>query len=344
MFFKWNQIKNHSRALTFADVLLAPNQSDISSRKVPCLKTALTKKKSLEIPFISANMDTITEDEMSCEMHRLGGAGILHRFLPLEEQVEQVKKLIEQKIPCVIASTGVNSEGEQRAEQLVKAGVHVLTIDIAHGHSIKMFDFLSWIKKEFPHIEVIAGNVATVEGALDLIERGADAIKVGIGPGSMCTTRIITGCGMPQLTAIALCTEEAKKHNIPVIADGGIRHPSDVVKALAAGANTVMLGSVLSGTLETPGKVKKGCKMYRGMASQAAQKAWRGDLQGLTPEGESCWVPVKGRVEDVLTEFSGGLKSGMSYLGARTVLEIYEKARFVEISSAGQVESVAHGL
>ncbi|MBE8163137.1 MAG: IMP dehydrogenase, partial [Bdellovibrionaceae bacterium] len=213
------------------------------------------------------------------------------------------------------------------------------------GHSTQMIQMLTWIKKEFPSVEVIAGNVATTEGTKELIDYGADAIKVGIGPGSMCTTRIITGCGVPQLTAIANCAQEANKQNVPIIADGGIRNSGDVVKALAAGADSVMLGSVLSGTLETPGIIKGGKKLYRGMASRSAQDSWRGGVpEGLAPEGEMSWVPIKGNVKNVLNEFMGGLRSGMTYLNATKVKEISKNAKFVEISSSGFQESVAHGL
>jgi IMP dehydrogenase len=208
-----------------------------------------------------------------------------------------------------------------------------------------MIETLKWLKDSFSQIQIIAGNIATQEGVADLIEAGADAIKVGIGPGSMCTTRIITGCGVPQLTAIALCAEVAKNYGVPIIADGGMRNSGDIMKALAAGANGVMLGSMLSGTLETPGEVKGGKKLYRGMASKSAQVNWRGGVpEGMAAEGESTSVFIKGHVKDILLEISGGIRSGMSYINATTIAEIPQKARFMEMSANGIQESRAHGV
>ncbi|MEK7801122.1 MAG: IMP dehydrogenase, partial [Pseudomonadota bacterium] len=214
-----------------------------------------------------------------------------------------------------------------------------------HGHSTLMMDTLKWLKDQFAGLEVIAGNLATPDAAIDLIEAGADAIKVGIGPGSMCTTRIITGAGVPQLTAIALCAEAAESYGVPIIADGGIRTSGDMVKAFAAGANVIMLGSMLSGTIETPGDIIHGKKQYRGMASKKAQISWRGDLpQGMAPEGESTFVPVKGHVADVIHELSGGIRSGMSYVNATTIDEIKLQTQFMEMSTNGISESRAHGV
>jgi IMP dehydrogenase len=205
---------------------------------------------------------------------------------------------------------------------------------------------LKYLKDRFgERVDLIAGNVATPEATAELIEAGADAIKVGIGPGSMCTTRIITGCGVPQLTAIAWCVDVARAQNVPVIADGGLRSSGDIVKALACGAETVMLGSLLAGTLETPGEVHNGRKHYRGMASRAAQVSWRGTLpEGMAPEGEATSVPVKGHVKDVVSELAGGLRSGMSYINATDIGELRERARFIEMSPSGYRESGAHGL
>ena len=206
-----------------------------------------------------------------------------------------------------------------------------------------MIETMKWIKDSFTDIEIIAGNVATPEGVYDLAQAGAGAIKVGIGPGSMCTTRVITGCGVPQLTAIALCYEAAS--GVPIIADGGIRTSGDIVKAFAAGASTVMLGSMLAGTLETPGEIKQGKKQYRGMASKAAQVSWRGGVpQGMAAEGESTYVSLKGHVKDVIFELTGGIRSGMSYISASSVGEIVSRARFIEMTAAGTRESRAHGL
>jgi len=223
--------------------------------------------------------------------------------------------------------------------------VNLMTIDIAHGHSVSMIEVVSWLKDKFSNLEIIAGNIATPDAVYDLSKAGADCVKVGIGPGSMCTTRIITGCGVPQLTAVALCAEAAHELKIPLIADGGIRTSGDVVKALAAGASAVMLGSMLSGTLETPGEVKQGRKQYRGMASKAAQVSWRGGVPtGMAAEGESTMVNIKGHVKDVILEITGGIRSGMSYINATTLSEMKEKARFIEMSNSGVHESRAHGL
>lgn len=345
LIFTCADIKRRNRGLTFDDVLIVPSKSDIRSRYVPDLTVQFTKKVKLGIPIISANMDTITEDVMALAMHRQGGLGILHRFMTVEAQVKQVQSLKEQGVLHISASIGVGHDFKERTQKLVHAGVNILTIDIAHGHSVQMIDTIKWLKETFPDIEVIAGNVATQDGVSDLIDAGADAIKVGIGPGSMCTTRIVTGCGVPQLTAIALCAEVAKEKNVSVIADGGMRHSGDVMKALAAGANCVMLGSMLSGTLETPGEIKAGKKLYRGMASKSAQVSWRGGVpEGLAAEGESTSVFIKGEVKTVVQEICGGIRSGMSYINATTIAEISQKAKFIEMSFNGIKESHAHGV
>lgn len=345
LMFNWQDIKNRGHGLTFDDVLLMPKRSDVRSRRDPSLSSRLTKKLSIETPIISANMDTITGVDMAIAMHRQGGLGILHRFASIEEQVTMARAVKEAGAQIISASIGVGDESKPRAKALIEAGVNVITIDIAHGHSIQMIETMKWLKDTYPNIEIVAGNLAMPDAAKDLIEAGADAIKVGIGPGSMCTTRIITGCGVPQLTAIALCTEIAESYGVPVIADGGIKTSGDIMKAFAAGASTVMLGSMLSGTLETPGDLKQGKKQYRGMASKAAQVSWRGGVpEGMAAEGESTMVSVKGHVKDVILEITGGIRSGMSYVNATSVAEIREKAFFMEMSSNGIAESRAHGL
>lgn len=345
LLFNWKKIKDRNHGLTFDDVLVVPKKSDVRSRKMPSLRSAITKTKFLETPIVSANMDTVTEARMAIAMHKMGGLGILHRFMNIEQQVEEVRKVKETGAEIISASIGVNTDFKERAHALVSAGVNLMTIDIAHGHSVQMMETLKWLKDTFSNLEVIAGNLATPDAAVDLIEAGADAIKVGIGPGSMCTTRIITGCGVPQLTAIALCAEAAEKYGVPVIADGGIRTSGDMVKAFCAGASVIMLGSMLSGTIETPGEIFNGRKQYRGMASKKAQVSWRGDMpQGMAPEGESTFVPVKGHVEDVIHELSGGIRSGMSYINALTIPEMKNHAEFMEMSSNGISESRAHGV
>jgi IMP dehydrogenase len=348
LIFTAQGILERSRGLTFDDVLLMPKHSEMNSRTAPQLGTQVTKNFALKIPVISSNMDTITESEMALKMAELGGLGILHRFMTPDDQVKQVK-LIRDKIRAlglpVAASIGVKEEGMRRADMLADAGVDIFTIDIAHGDSVMMYETLDYVKKKYPKIDVIVGNTAMPEGVRGLIEHGADCVKVGIGPGSMCTTRIITGCGVPQLTAVSMCVMEASKHKIPIIADGGIKTSGDIVKAFAAGAQTVMLGSMLSGCLETPGEIEGGRKRYRGMASKDAQVSWRGDLpKGMAAEGESRWVACKGSVENIVHELCGGIRSGMTYLNATTISEIHKNARFMEMTASGMMESKPHGL
>lgn len=339
-------ILERGRGLTYDDVLLIPSKSSVRSRKDPDLKSRVTRRRTLTMPFVSANMDTITEGEMAVAMGKLGGLGILHRFMSIPDQIQEVRMIKEAGCDLVAASIGVNDDFKERAEALVRSGTKILTIDIAHGHSDLMIETLKWLKDKFAdEVELIAGNVATPEATEELIDAGADAIKVGIGPGSMCTTRIITGCGVPQLTAVAWCAEVARARGVPVIADGGIKTSGDIVKAFAAGAETVMLGSLLAGTLETPGHIHYGKKHYRGMASKAAQVSWRGHLpEGMAPEGEATSVPVKGHLKDVVHELAGGLRSGMSYLNATELAHIRENARFMEMSVSGYRESGAHGV
>lgn len=348
LIFSAHEILERSRGLTFDDVLLMPRHSEMNSRRAPNLDSKVTRNFTLKTPIISSNMDTVTEYQMAIKMAQLGGLGILHRFMSPEEQVRQIKLMREAINPLglpVAASIGVKEEGMRRADLLADAGVDILTIDIAHGDSVMMFETLEYVKKKYPNIDVIAGNTAMPEGVRGLIEHGADAVKVGIGPGSMCTTRIITGCGVPQLTAVAMCVLEARKHNVPVIADGGIKTSGDIVKAFAAGAQTVMLGSMLSGCLETPGEIEGGRKRYRGMASKDAQVSWRGELpQGMAAEGEARWVNCKGSVENIVHELSGGVRSGMTYLNAFTLADINKNALFMEMTASGMTESKPHGL
>lgn len=350
LMFNSDQILERGKGLTFDDVLLMPRHSEIYSRKDPELKSQLTKNYQIELPIVAANMDTVSEAEMCVAMAELGGVAILHRFMGLEEQMKQVEVIKKSfsdkglKSP-IVGSIGVKEAGMKRAEGLVKAGVQILTIDIAHGDSVMLLDTLEFVKKEFPHIDVIAGNTATADGVRRMIDHGADAVKVGIGPGSMCTTRIITGCGVPQLTAIALAYQEASRHGVPVIADGGIKNSGDIVKAFSAGAQTVMLGSMLSGTLETPGEVKGGLKKYRGMASKDAQVSWRGKLpEGMAAEGEATMIPCKGPVKNILNEVSGGIRSGMTYLNAEDISQMRTQAQFMEMGASGLSESRPHGV
>ncbi len=344
-FLTRHDIAHRPEGLTFDDVLIVPCKSEIKSRTNPDLTSYITKKIQRKIPIISSNMDTITEGNMAKAMSDLGAMGILHRFIDIKQQIKELKIVEKSKTPLLAASIGIGDKGKERAKALFHAGIKLITIDIAHGHSSTMMDLTSWIKAEFPSLQVIAGNVATPKAVEDLASTGADAIKVGIGPGSMCTTRIITGCGLPQLTSIAMCKLEAEKHDIPIIADGGLKTSGDIFKAFCAGADSVMVGSLLAGTLESPGEIRHGKKLYRGMASRSAQDSWRGGVaKGMAAEGESHMINIKGHVESVILELTGGIRSGMSYINALKFSDIKDNARFIKMSPSGIKESIAHGL
>ncbi|MBN8553998.1 MAG: IMP dehydrogenase [Deltaproteobacteria bacterium] len=337
------------RAYTFDDVLLVPCRSSLQSRFHTDVETQFTKRFRLKLPVVAANMDTVSEKEMCIAMNSMGATAILHRFMTIEDQVVQVKAIVaahKSGEGTIAASIGVNQDSKERAKALVDVGAQILTVDIAHGHSDSMIDMVKYLKKEFPKVDVIAGNIATPRAAEDLIAAGADAVKVGIGPGSMCTTRIITGVGMPQLSAIATCSAVGQREGVPMIADGGIKTSGDAMKALAAGASSVMLGNVLAGCLETPGELVNGRKAYRGMASRSAQTSWRGGQlpEGMAPEGESTFVNCKGPAREIVQELVGGIRSGMSYLNSRQLSDLSEFAYFVEVSPNCLRENHAHGL
>jgi IMP dehydrogenase len=469
--------------LTFDDVLLIPKRSPIISRSQTNLKTKLSHNITLNIPLVSANMDTVTESGMAIALAREGGIGIVHRFMTIEDQVDEVLKvkrsesvIIEQpytikpdmsvqdaenlmlqygvsgllveengkklagiitqrditfetnhkskisdlmsknvitakegttieqakeilhnhrieKLPVVDsnnrivglitskdilkmdqypyaskdkkgrllvgAAVGVKGDYLERTEALLDAGSDVIVVDIAHGHSDNAINTVHMIKKAFPNCELIAGNVATREGTNDLIKAGVDAVKVGVGSGSICITRVITGSGVPQLTAIIDSVKVAKEYEIPVISDGGIRTSGDATKALAAGSSSVMIGSLFGGTDESPGKtmIKNGkkFKMYRGMASFYASLGRRyrergplvdssDDLNDYVPEGVEAMIPYKGSVVEIIRQLVGGLRSGLSYCGAKTILEMHKNAEFIKMTSAGYMESQPHDV
>lgn len=469
--------------LTFDDVLLVPHRSAIQSRKDVSTTTWLVPGIRLSIPVVSANMDTVTETRMAIAMAQLGGIGILHRFMTIEQQAECVlrvkrseslvvespftipasasveqarnrmdevdvgglmvvdegnyllgivtnrdvllapekdapisqvmtprerlvtatkdetmeearRKLYEhriEKLPlvdaeghlaglitaqdiikiqehplatkdnrghlCVGAAVGVRPEDEDRAAGCQAAGVDVLVVDIAHGHSDHVIQMVRGLKQRFPNLPIVAGNVATAEGVKDLAEAGADAVKVGVGSGSICTTRIVTGFGVPQLSAIAECAVAGRALNVPIIADGGIRNSGDMTKSLAAGASTVMIGGLLAGTDESPGAtvIRDGLryKIVRGMASLSAnierRKLANGELAieewgEVVPEGVEATVPYKGGLVDVILQLVGGLRSGLSYAGAHTIEELWETAEFIRITPSGMEESHAHDV
>lgn len=470
--------------LTFDDVLLVPKRSPIISRSQTDLRTRLSRNISLNVPLISANMDTVTESGMAIALAREGGIGIIHRFMTIEDQVDEILKvkrsesvIIEQpytikpdatvseaqkmmaehgvsgllveeegrlagiitrrditfekntkrevsevmtkgkdlitaragttieqakeiihdqrveKLPVIDdkkrivglitskdimkmeqyphaskdkkgrllvgAAVGVKGDYLERADALLEAGADIIVVDIAHGHSDNAINTVHMIKKAFPDCELVAGNVATGEGARDLIKAGVDAVKVGVGSGSICITRVVTGSGVPQLTAVMDSVKVAREYGVPVISDGGIRTSGDVTKALAAGASSVMVGSLFGGTDESPGKtlVKNGkkYKMYRGMASFYASlgRKYReegpsvvdsDDLNDYVPEGVEALVPYKGSVVEIIRQLAGGLRSGLSYCGAKTIGEMQKNAEFIRITSAGFIESQPHDV
>jgi IMP dehydrogenase len=471
------------RGYTFDDVLIEPKRSSIVSRKDVNTGSYLSRRIRLSIPIVSANMDTVTEANMAITMSRLGAMGIIHRFMTIEEEAEQVRRVkraesfivskpcaLEQnrtlreaqmlmkeygiasvivldkegklvgiltsrdtrfeenldvaivslmtkkenlitatptitlqeakeilrkhkieKLPLVDsngylkglitakdilkttqypsalkdeqgrllagAAIGVTGDYKERAQTLVDAGVDVLVIDIAHGHLDLCIETVQTLKKMIPDkIDIIAGNVATKGGTRDLIEAGADAVKVGVGPGAACDTRQVAGAGVPQLSAILECAEVACRENIPIIADGGIKDSGDIAKALAAGASSVMIGRLFAGTDESPGQsiIRKGrrYKIYRGMASlsAASDRAQRDgstrfeNLISVVPEGVETEIPYQGSVVDILFQLEGGLRSGMSYCGAKTVQELQGKTTFIVITEAGRKESLPHEI
>ncbi len=327
---------------TFDDVLLVPRRSGVFSRKDVSLRSNFSRNIVLDLPIVSANMDTVTESKMAIATAKAGGIGIIHRFLPIERQAEEVAK-VKIKNLLVGAAVGVKDVVE-RAEALVKAGADVLVVDIAHGHNERAIEAIKALKKKFSakggsatggkRIDIVGGNVATKQGVLDLIRAGADAVKVGIGPGAACITRIVTGVGVPQLSAIIEAFGVAKKFKVPIIADGGIKNSGDICKALAAGASTVMIGNLLAGAEESPGKrILDGgqiFKLYRGMASRGVLVSEDGFYR--TPEGEAGRVPFKGKAEAVLSDLSSGLRSSMSYLGAKNIKEYKKNAEFIRVS------------
>jgi len=470
------------QGLTFDDVLLVPKRSPIVSRSQTNLRTKLSRNITLNIPIISANMDTVTESGMAVALAREGGIGIIHRFLTIEDQVDEIlkvkrsesvmieqpytvkpdltvaeaKKVMEEfsvsgllveeggkllgiitrrditfeknnklkvselmtkdvvtakagitieqakeilhnkrieKLPVVDdkkhivglitskdilkmeqypyaskdrkgrllvgAAVGVKGDYLERTEALLEAGADIIVVDIAHGHSENAINTVHMIKKAFPDCELIAGNVATGEGSRDLIKAGVDAVKVGVGSGSICITRVVTGSGVPQLTAVLDSVKVARDYGIPIISDGGVRNSGDITKALAAGASSVMIGSLFGGTDESPGKtlVKNGkkYKMYRGMASFYAslgrkyreagpQVVDSDDLNDYVPEGVEAMVPYKGSVVEIIRQMAGGLRSGLSYCGAKTIPEMQNNAEFIRITSAGYIESQSHDV
>ena len=336
-------------AVTYQDVLLVPQYSDIISRSEVNTKSVLDSDLdiSLDLPVISSPMDTISEEEMALAMSNNGGLSVIHRYNTIVEQAGIIKNAKAMGASVVAAAVGVTDDFMGRAIAAVDAGASIICIDVAHGHHIMMKNALATLKDVLPsHIHIMAGNVATRDGFDDLVKWGADSIRCNIGGGSICTTRVQTGHGVPGLQTIFECARSEHAGKVKIIADGGIRNAGDIVKALAAGADFVMVGSLLSGTDQAPGKLVKtpdgNFKQYRGMASRDAQMDWRG--RSSSPEGVSSMVPWKGDVNKILSELSGSIKSGLSYTGARNIQELKNKAKFIKQTNASQSESSAHIL
>jgi len=337
-------------AFTYDDVLLVPQKSDIATRSSISELTDSGNKLGLAIPIISANMDTVTESNMAIAMYKAGGLGIFHRYMPMEKLMKEVDKF-RAEIP----------EGQKRNRTAMSAGSNTkmdaigfamevaktICVDVAHGHSDQTAKLVEFIRKEGPKdLIIIAGNVATAEGCKFLVGAGADIVKVGIGGGSLCTTRLVTGHGYPQLSAVEECATLARDRGFEIIADGGVRYAGDVAKALAVGAHYVMLGGMLAATSASPGEVEyydgRSFKRYRGMASFDAQAAM--GKENIVPEGASQLKPYQGKTEDVLQKVVGGLRSALSYSGAHNLEEFRQKAMFIRVTPSSFVEGTPHGL
>ena len=358
--------------LTFDDVLLIPAESHVLPNEVD-LHTQLAPNLKLNIPIISAGMDTVTEGAMAIAIALQGGLGVIHKNMSITAQAGEVSNVKNVVVPSnitkaavddhnhllVAAAIGVTSDTFERAEALIEKGADAIVIDTAHGHSAGVLRKIKEIRAHFPDITLIAGNIATGDAARALFDAGVDIVKVGIGPGSICTTRVVAGVGVPQITAIYDAATAAREYHKPIIADGGMKYSGDIVKALAAGGNAVMLGSMLSGTTEAPGEIFESdghkFKTYRGMGSVGAMAQAHGSsdryFQGgvneankLVPEGVEARVEYKGDVSDIVFQIIGGLRSGMGYVGAATIADLRENAQFVKITNAGLRESHPHDV
>jgi len=333
-------------ALSYDDVLLVPHYSEIESRSQVTLKSGLGPSLEFQTPIIASPMDTVSGFDMAVALSKLGGVAIIHRYNSIEEQAEIVRSVKRngERVGAAVGSTGDYME---RVTALYNAGVDFICIDVAHGHHLNVYNAIRSIRDHYgPSIHIMAGNVATAEAFEALQAWGANSIRVGIGGGSICSTRIQTGHGVPNITAIMDCAKVATTATL--IADGGIKNAGDIIKALAAGADFVMLGSLLAGTDEAPGEITEsliyGMKMkaYRGMASREAQEEWRG--KSSAPEGIATTVPYKGPVENIFNDLVGNIKSGLSYTGAINIGGLQARSEFIRQTSAGQHESSTHIL
>ena len=343
-------------ALTFDDVTLAPKYSDILPSEVDT-SIILSKFLKLKIPLLTSAMDTVTESKMAVAIAKAGGIGIIHRNLNIKKQVEEIKKVKKQKL-LVGAAVGAGSNELARAKAILKEGINMIVVDTAHGHTKKVSEMIKFIKKEKnSKTALCAGNIATAEAARYLEKLGVDIIKVGIGPGSICTTRLVAGIGVPQLSAILNVRNAIKKSKVKIISDGGIKYSGDLAKAFAAGADAVMIGSLFAGTDETPGKlIKKNGKLFksfRGMGSVGAMnkgsadryfQSKQKDNSKYVPEGVEGLARYKGKVGKVIFKLVGGLRSSMGYLGSKQIKYLRKKPQFIKITKAGFYESMVHNV
>ena len=346
------------KCYTYDDVNIVPKYSEVKHRDKINIRTRFTKNIDIAFPIVSSPMDTITELDMAREMMEWGGVGIVHRFMSIEKQAKMINELcympgtehiIVNKASPRCAAVGVTGDYLERSQELFNNGCNVLLIDVAHGHHKLVGEAIEEIKTRLEQIEVIAGSVATGEATKYLCEKGADAIRVGIGNGSLCETRIRTGVGIPQVFAIIDCVSIADDYNVPIIADGGVRNIGDVCKGLACGADTIMLGSLLSGTKETPGTIEKIGKWpneqlhkkYRGSASLDSKKS-RGHNKNV--EGNHKVIPYKGKVKRIINDIQDGIRSSFSYVGANTIDEFHSKVELMEVTMAGNLEGKPHLL
>jgi|TARA_B100000959_G_scaffold2839_1_gene3162 IMP dehydrogenase len=342
-------------ALTFDDVLLLPRFSKVLPSDTD-ISLKLSKSIKLKSPFLSSAMDTVTESKMAIAIAKEGGIGIIHRNLNIKKQSQEVIK-VKRKNLFVGAAIGTSSEDLNRAKSLISSGVDLIVIDTAHGHSEKVLKILSKVKNSNKKISICVGNIATGEAAKRLYNSGADIIKVGIGPGSICTTRMVAGIGVPQITAVQNVSKALRGKNIKIISDGGIKFSGDIAKAIAAGADAIMMGSIFAGTEESPGKKfkikNKFYKKYRGMGSVGAMSAGSSnryfqknykDKSKFVPEGVDGRVEYKGNVSKIIYQLKGGLRSSMGYIGAKKLNDIKKNAKFIKITKAGFYESMVHSV
>ena len=340
------------QALTYDDIQLIPNFSDVQTRQDIKLTTSVSRNWSIDIPIVGSCMDTVTEYEMAATLMEMGGVGCIHRFMSIEEQVKQVKKLVAFRdsdltlshLP-IMAAVGVVGDYLDRAVALEEAGCNIILIDVAHGHHANMEVALTELKANLEEItDVIAGNIATADAAEDLIAWGADGLRVGIGGGSLCTTRVKTGFGVPNVTSIMDVFRVAENEGIPIMADGGIKSSGDIAKALAVGADCVMVGSLLAGTKESPGAILETpgglFKRYRGSASLETKITHNQKQRNV--EGESTTIPFKGGVKFILAGLVDGVRSAFSYAGADNIYDYYSRADWNVVTNAGLAEAKPH--